>query len=273
MIGGGSGGLAVSKRAAALGKKVAVCDFVQPSPVGTTWGLGGTCVNVGCIPKKLMHQAALLGEGLKDATSYGWELPEVKHNWENMVGAVTMHIKSLNFGYRSELMSNGIKYLNAYAKFIDERTVHAVDKKSKTHVITADAFVLATGGRPRYPDIPGAKEFGITSDDIFSMKTPPGKTLVVGASYVALECAGFIHGVGFEATVMMRSIPLRGFDQQMAGQARVAFAPPPAARVGCSGRVYQSGTSAAGEDIHDDSRHPVHRRRGARVHRADRRRA
>ena len=100
MIGGGSGGLACSKQAAKLGKKVAVCDFVQPSPSGTTWGLGGTCVNVGCIPKKLMHQASLLGEGIKhDAASYGWEVPEqVNHNWETMVGNVQAHVKSLNFG-------------------------------------------------------------------------------------------------------------------------------------------------------------------------------
>ena len=99
MIGGGSGGLACSKQAAKLGKKVAVCDFVKPSPAGTTWGLGGTCVNVGCIPKKLMHQASLLGEGIKDAKSYGWETPDaVKHNWETMVGNVQAHVKSLNFG-------------------------------------------------------------------------------------------------------------------------------------------------------------------------------
>jgi thioredoxin reductase (NADPH) len=220
VIGGGSGGLAASKKAAALGKKVAVCDFVKPSPAGTTWGLGGTCVNVGCIPKKLMHQAAQLGEAMKDAKEYGWELPEPTHNWENMVNAVQMHVKSLNFGYRAELMSNAVKYLNAYATFTDEKTVTAVDKKGKETVITADAFIIATGGRPKFPDVPGAAEFGITSDDIFSMRTPPGKTLVVGASYVALECAGFVHGVGFDTTVMMRSIPLRGFDQQMAGQVK-----------------------------------------------------
>ena len=93
----------------------------------------------------------------------------------------------------------------------------AVDKKGKETRITADAFIIAPGGRPRYPEIPGAKEHCLTSDDIFSHKTPPGKTLVVGASYVALECAGFVHGVGFDTTVMMRSIPLRGFDQQCAG--------------------------------------------------------
>ena len=223
VIGGGSGGLACAKKASKLlgqsdaGPKVAVCDFVKPSPPGTTWGLGGTCVNVGCIPKKLMHQASLLGEGMHDAKSYGWEVPEAKHNWETMVTNVQMHIKSLNFGSRSDLMTEGVKYYNAYATFTDANTVTAVDKKGKTHTLTADKFVVATGGRPRYPDIPGAKEHCITSDDVFAMKTPPGKTLVVGASYVALECAGFINGVGFDTTVMMRSIPLRGFDQQMAG--------------------------------------------------------
>jgi thioredoxin/glutathione reductase (selenoprotein) len=219
VIGGGSGGLACSKKAANLGKKVAVCDFVKPSPAGSTWGLGGTCVNVGCIPKKLMHQASLLGEGMSDAKAYGWEVPDgIKHSWETMVGNVQAHVKSLNFGYRAELMTASVKYYNAFATFVDEKTVKAVDKKGKETTITADAFVIAVGGRPRYPDIPGAKEHCITSDDIFGMKTPPGKTLVIGASYVALECAGFVHGCGYPTTVMMRSIPLRGFDQQMAGQ-------------------------------------------------------
>ncbi|KAL1521954.1 hypothetical protein AB1Y20_021600 [Prymnesium parvum] len=219
VIGGGSGGLACSKAAAKLGKKVAVCDFVQPSPLGTTWGLGGTCVNVGCIPKKLMHQAALLGEAMKDAKEYGWDVPQTPTlKWEEMVGAVQMHIKSLNFGYRADLMSHSVKYLNAYATLVDAHTIETVDKKGKRSVLTAERVVLAMGGRPKYPDIPGARELAITSDDLFSMRTSPGKTLVVGASYVALECAGFIHGVGLETKVMMRSIPLRGFDQQMAGQ-------------------------------------------------------
>jgi len=165
----------------------------------------------------LPRQAALLGEGMTDAESFGWEVAAPKHNWETMVGNVQGHIKSLNFGYRSDLMSNGVKYYNAYATFLDPHTVEAVDKKGKVTKITASEIVICTGGRPRYPDIPGAKELGITSDDVFALKSPPGRTLVVGASYVALECAGFIKGVGYDTTVMMRSIPLRGFDQQMAG--------------------------------------------------------
>uniref|UniRef100_A0A6Q2YSA8 Thioredoxin-disulfide reductase n=1 Tax=Esox lucius TaxID=8010 RepID=A0A6Q2YSA8_ESOLU len=180
VIGGGSGGLACSKEAAQLGQKVAVLDYVEPSVKGTKWGIGGTCVNVGCIPKKLMHQAALLGTALKDAQKYGWQVPGT------MAEAVQNHIRSLNWGHRTTL--------------------------------TAKNIVIATGGRPKYPThVPGAIEHSITSDDIFWLKESPGKTLVVGASYVALECAGFLTGLGLDTTVMVRSVPLRGFDQQMAG--------------------------------------------------------
>jgi len=219
VIGGGSGGLAASKEAAALGAKVAVCDFVVPTPVGTTWGLGGTCVNVGCIPKKLMHQAALLGQSISDAKQFGWELPEketVKHNWNTMVEAIQAHIGSLNWGYRVALREKKVQYLNAYAEFIDAHTLKTTDKRKKETKITAKHILIATGGRPRYPDIPGAKDYAITSDDIFSLPHNPGKTLCVGASYIALECAGFLAGLGIDATVMVRSILLRGFDQQIA---------------------------------------------------------
>lgn len=219
VIGGGSGGLAASKEAAKLGKKVAVLDFVKPSPAGTTWGLGGTCVNVGCIPKKLMHQAALLGESVKDAKSFGWQVDkeQVSHDWPAMVTEVQNHIGGLNWGYRVALREASVEYLNEFATFVDKNTITAVNKKGKETTRTAAQFILATGGRPKYPDIPGA-ELGISSDDLFSLPHNPGKTLLVGASYIALECAGFLKGVGVDATVMVRSILLRGFDQQMAGK-------------------------------------------------------
>merc|ERR1719180_73170 len=219
VIGGGSGGLSASKEAARLGKKVAVLDFVKPSPAGTTWGLGGTCVNVGCIPKKLMHQAALLGESVKDAKSFGWQVDkeQVNHDWAAMVTEVQNHIGGLNWGYRVALREASVDYLNEYATFVDANTLKCVNKKGKETTRTAAQFILATGGRPKYPDIPGA-EFGISSDDIFSLPHNPGKTLLVGASYIALECAGFLKGVGIDSTVMVRSILLRGFDQQMAGK-------------------------------------------------------
>lgn len=217
VIGGGSGGLSCSKEARSLGFRVAVCDFVQPSTQGTTWGLGGTCVNVGCIPKKLMHQAALLGEAVKDAESFGWNVKQEGHNWEVMVESVQNHIKSLNWGYKTQLRQKDVVYLNAYARMVDPHTIKTVDKKGVEKQVTARYVVLATGGRPRVPDdVPGAKEHAITSDDVFSLPQSPGKTLIVGASYIALECAGFLRGLGLDVTVMVRSILLRGFDQQVA---------------------------------------------------------
>jgi thioredoxin reductase (NADPH) len=129
-----------------------------------------------------------------------------------------MHIKGLNFGFRAEMMKVGAKYYNSYAKFADAHTVSLDNGKGKVETVTADKIVIATGGRPSYPGIPGDKEFGITSDDVFSLKKAPGKTLVVGASYVALECAGFLSAFGYDTTVMVRSILLRGFDQQIANK-------------------------------------------------------
>lgn len=100
--------------------------------------------------------------------------------------------------------------------FKDPHTVVAVLKNKTERVLSAKYVVIAVGGRPNYPDIPGALEYGITSDDIFSLQREPGKTLVVGASYIALECAGFLNAFGYDTTVMVRSIFLRGFDQQIA---------------------------------------------------------
>jgi len=219
VIGGGSGGLACSKEVAKLGKKVACLDFVKPTPIGTKWGLGGTCVNVGCIPKKLCHFASLLGEGIEDAKHYGWDLPEKKtHNWETLIGAIQDHIGSLNWGYRTTLRSANVKYINAFGTLVDAHTIECTDKSGKTSTITADKIVLAVGGRPKYMGLANEEELVISSDDIFSQQTAPGKTLVVGASYVALECAGFLAGLGYDTTVMVRSILLRGFDQDCANQ-------------------------------------------------------
>ncbi|XP_025716068.1 thioredoxin reductase 3 isoform X1 [Callorhinus ursinus] len=217
VIGGGSGGLACAQEAAILGKKVMVLDFVVPSPQGTSWGLGGTCVNVGCVPKKLMHQAALLGQALSDARKFGWEYSQqVKHNWETMTEAIQNHIGSLNWGYRLSLREKAVAYVNSYGEFVEHHKIKATNRKGQETYYTAAKFVLATGERPRYLGIQGDKEYCITSDDLFSLPYCPGKTLVVGASYVALECAGFLAGIGLDVTVMVRSVLLRGFDQEMA---------------------------------------------------------
>lgn len=187
VIGGGSGGLSASKAASALGKKVALADFVKPTPTGTKWGIGGTCVNVGCIPKKMMHYSGSMYEQLHEFQYLGY--PEVipkKHNWETMVNNVQRYIKKLNFGYKMTLNKEKVKYFNALAKMVDAHTIELVNNAGEKSTVTADKVLIAVGGRPNYPEVEGAREFCYTSDDLFSLKQSPGKTLIVGASYIAL---------------------------------------------------------------------------------------
>ena len=226
VIGGGSGGLAAAKSAAELGANVLLADYVKPSPQGSQWGLGGTCVNVGCIPKKLMHTASLLGEGvLHDAKSFGWTNvgeseaksdADASHSWETMVASVQDHIRSLNFGYTKELRDKRVTYENALATFTGPHKINLSNPaKGMDRDVSARRVLIAVGGRPTLLDCPGG-DLAITSDDVFSLKKSPGKTLVVGASYIALECAGFLAGLGLDVTVMVRSILLRGFDRDIA---------------------------------------------------------
>jgi len=229
VIGGGSGGLAASKEAAKLGARVAVLDYVKPSPQGSQWGLGGTCVNVGCIPKKLMHQASILGELINhDARHFGWgpaggaaaegESPLVQHSWDVMVSEVQRYIKSLNFKYRVALRDADVKYINGLGEFVSPHEIKVTEFKGKAKtpkekVISTARVLIATGGRPTHLACPGG-EHAITSDDLFSLTTAPGKTCVVGAGYVALECGGFLNALGFDTTILVRSILLRGFDRE-----------------------------------------------------------
>lgn len=216
VIGGGSGGLSAAKRAAKLGAKVGLADFVNPSPSGTKWGLGGTCVNVGCIPKKMMHFASLLGEARHDQKSSGWEVnTSSKHNWKAMVSSVGTHIKRLNWSYKKKLIEEGVKYFNAYARFREPHTLVLTNKKGKETVVSVDKVIVATGGRPTYLNLPNVRELAITSDDIFWRKSPPGKTLIIGAGYIAVECAGFIRGLGHEVDILVRSTVLKKFDRDM----------------------------------------------------------
>ena len=123
VLGGGSGGLAASKTAAQLGKTVAVCNFVKPSPAGTTWGLGGTCVNVGCIPKKLMHEAAQLGQSRTDSAWYGWDPAEEDHEWSVLMKNVQNLVKSMSFAYRTQCTTNDVTLFDAFGAFVDPHTV------------------------------------------------------------------------------------------------------------------------------------------------------
>ncbi|KAL0212985.1 hypothetical protein RCL1_006611 [Eukaryota sp. TZLM3-RCL] len=248
VIGGGSAGLAFAKAAASYQKTVALLDYVWPSPQGTTYGVGGTCVNVGCIPKRLLHDAASIAETIHDAPAHGFDnLPccvpkkivddqglvnenvrdcqthghegfkSNQVNWSTLIDKVQAHIKRLNRAYITELKwSNYVKYHNALGSFVGPHQVKFTYDDGREEIKTGEHVIVAVGGRPSIPqDLPGV-EHCITSDDIFSKKTPPGKTAIIGASYIALETAGFLNGLGYSATVFIRSTPLRGFDQQIA---------------------------------------------------------
>ncbi|XP_068735538.1 thioredoxin reductase 2, mitochondrial-like [Montipora capricornis] len=192
-----------------------------------TYGLSGTVEVTESINRIQSEKITLLGNVsvIVDAQSKDFVVFEsarcfVLINFdfsrEALVMAVQSHIKSLNWGHRVQLHDKKVEYLNARGSFLDPHTVKAVLKNGTEKTLRAKNFVVAVGGRPRFPkEVPGAVEYGISSDDLFSLKNSPGKTLVIGASYVALECAGFLTGLGFDTSLMMRSIPLRGFDQQM----------------------------------------------------------
>jgi len=203
---------------------VALLDYVEPSPQGTSWGLGGTCVNVGCIPKKLLHNVALLGEARHMSKALGWKTEGAAEDakdtldWEAAVAEVANVRMSSNFMYKVALRDNKVKYINAMGSMVDAHTVCvSKDRKAKgqDYNITADNILICPGGRPNGLHIPGG-ELSISSDDLFQLPASPGRVVVIGASYVALECAGFLHGLGLEVTVIVRSILLRGFDQEFA---------------------------------------------------------
>ena len=179
----------------------------------------GTCVNVGCIPKKLFHYAGLLGESKEDLHAAGWDVHTgATNSWQAVSEKIQDYIRSLNFGYRKKLNTEKIKYYNKLARLLSPHEIELVGNDNVPEVVKAKYILIATGGRPADPGIPGGKEHSISSDDIFWLKKNPGKTLVVGASYIALECGGFLHALGTDVTIMVRSIFLRGFDQQIANK-------------------------------------------------------
>lgn len=133
-----------------------------------------------------------------------------------MVNRVQANIKKLNWGYKVKLIETNVTYKNKLAEVVDAHTIKLTDAKGKEEQVTSKYILIAVGGRPTLPtNIPNGEKLVISSDDLFSMKKIPGKTLVVGASYVALECAGFLTGMKYDTTVMVRSILLRGFDSEI----------------------------------------------------------
>ncbi|GLX78609.1 glutathione-disulfide reductase [Thalassotalea insulae] len=200
-IGAGSGGIASANRAAKHGKKAAVIEAKQ---------IGGTCVNVGCVPKKAMWYAGQIADALHYASDYGFKAPLQHFDWPTLVRNREAYIERIHGAYQRGFAANGVTVINGFARFVNKNTVEVNGEK-----ITADHIVIATGGRPSIPDIPGA-EFGIDSDGFFALSQQPKSVAVVGAGYIAVELAGVLHALGSETHLLVRKEkPLRNFDNML----------------------------------------------------------
>lgn len=198
-IGAGSGGVRASRMSASYGARVAVAEERQ---------LGGTCVNVGCIPKKLMVYASHYSEDFEDAAAYGWTVGPRSFHWPTFIANKDKEIARLNGIYRNILESNGVDIIEGRATVVDPHTVEIGGRH-----ITAEHILVATGGWPRMPEGRGA-ELAISSNEIFHLAEQPQRVLVVGGGYIAVEFAGILHGMGSRVTQVYRGpLFLRGFDE------------------------------------------------------------
>jgi glutathione reductase (NADPH) len=186
-IGGGSGGLAVAEKAAEHGKRVAIIESSK---------LGGTCVNVGCVPKKVMWYAANLAEAVRGAPDFGIQADLRGIDWKTLVEGREGFIAGILDYWNGYVAGEGITHIHGRASFIDNRTV-AVNGD----YYTADHIVIATGGQPIVPPVPG-KELGITSDGFFALEQQPRNICVVGGGYIGVELAGVLRALGSEVTVV-----------------------------------------------------------------------
>lgn len=197
-MGGGSGGLAVAQRAAEYGARAAVIEQGR---------LGGTCVNAGCVPKKVLWNAAHIVEGARDAAGYGISLPEAKVDWEDMRNRRDAYIVRLNGVYARNLEKRGVVHISGRATFQDAHTVMVGSNR-----YTADHIVVATGGQPLRPALPG-QELGLTSDEFFAMNSRPNRVAVIGSGYIAVEIAGVLNAFGSKVELVARGdTVLREFD-------------------------------------------------------------
>jgi glutathione reductase (NADPH) len=206
VIGGGSAGVRCARIAAGHGARVGVAE-------DRFWG--GTCVNIGCVPKKFLVMAAEYGGLVQDARGFGWDTTPGGHDWPALIAAKDKEIGRLNGIYRRLLDQAGAKIFDARAKFIDAHTLDVGGER-----ITAEKIVIATGGHPTGLDIPGA-EHAIISDDAFYLPEMPKRVAIVGGGYIGVEFAGIFAGLGAETHLIYRQpLPLRGFD----GDVRTALA-------------------------------------------------
>jgi glutathione reductase (NADPH) len=202
VIGGGSGGLAAAQRAAEYGAKVAIVESGR---------LGGTCVNVGCVPKKVMWNAADIADGLEDAADYGFRLGGAQpHDWALLKSKRDAYVLRLNGIYEANLAKRHIETVHGRGRFIDGRTVEAGGRK-----LTAPHIIIAVGGRPMLPALPGT-ELGISSDGFFDLERLPERVAVVGSGYIAIEIVSILASLGSKATLVLRGHrALKDFDSML----------------------------------------------------------
>lgn len=209
VIGGGSGGIAHARRAAEYGATVAVIEYGP---------LGGTCVNVGCVPKKVMWYTASHAHHFEHAADYGFDIDVNGHDWAALKSRRDAYVKRLNGIYETNLDRSGVTYIGGAASFIDANTIAVGDERYQ-----AERVVIATGGRPNVPDIPGA-ELGLTSDDFFELQERPQRVLVAGSGYIAVELAGVFNGLGSDVQVVVRKDGvIRSFDAMLGEQLLAAM--------------------------------------------------
>ena len=205
IIGGGSGGIATANRAAMYGAKVGLIEAKH---------LGGTCVNVGCVPKKAMWFAGQISDALRYGPDYGFDVDHEARlksfSWSKLVASRDAYIDRIHASYDRVLGNNKVTVIKGYGRFVDARTVE-VDGVQ----YTADHITIATGGEPAVPVIPGA-EYGIDSDGFFDLEDRPERVAVLGAGYIAVELAGLLHALGSETHLLVRRHkPLRSFDDML----------------------------------------------------------
>lgn len=198
-IGGGSGGIATMNRAAMYGAKAAVIEASY---------LGGTCVNLGCVPKKIMWYGSQIAEAIQNyGPEYGFTSQEVTFDFSTLRKNREAYIERSRISYGNTFNKNGVEVINGFAHFVDNQTVEV-----NGELIRAKHIVIATGARPDVPSIPGS-ELGIVSDDVFAWEELPSSVAILGAGYIAVEMAGLLHGLGVQTDLFVRgNRPLRSFD-------------------------------------------------------------
>ena len=206
-IGGGSGGIASINRAASYGKKCAIIEAKH---------LGGTCVNVGCVPKKVMFYGAQIAEAINHyAPDYGFDVDVKEFDFAKLVESRQAYISRIHTSYDNVLAKNNVDVIRGFAKFVNKNTLEVTFDDGSTEQVTADHILIATGGRPSIPAIKGA-EYGIDSNGVFALTELPKRTAVVGAGYIAVELAGVLNSLGVETHLFVRKhAPLRNFDPMM----------------------------------------------------------